>query len=374
MIDEKIVHLAKFFPPHKGGIEKITSIFANNNENSKISIIAFSNKVTPNIRKKNLNVIICKSLFEGYSQPFSFKYIYQGIKGLLKSDIVHVHAPNILAFMVLLLPLRRKIIVHWHSDIIHYHNFRFIIRPIENFILNKATRIVCATQNYYESSKILSKYESKISIIPYGIKKNKHGQNIISNKIKVLVKKLRHKKIIISVGRLIKYKGFDKLVDVGNFLSEDCIILIIGNGPLKYSLSQKIIKNKLQNKVRILNNISNEDLAFLLTNSNLYCCLSINRQESFGISLIEALMHKLPIYSEDIAGSGVSYVNSNGVTGINTKSIDAQRTAIKINALLSNKEKMKEMSNNAYARYKKLFTEDGMLLSFKNLYKDVLKN
>ena len=320
MINQKIVHLAKFFPPHKGGIEKITSIFANNNENSKITIIAFSNKFTPNIRKRNLNVIICKTLFESYSQPFSFNYIYQGIKGLLKSDIVHVHAPNILAFMVLLLPFRRKIIVHWHSDIIHYHNFRFIIKPIENLILNKAAKIVCATQNYYESSKILSKYKNKISLIPYGIKKNQNTQNIISNKIKVLVKELRQKKIIISVGRLIKYKGFDKLVEVGNFLSEDCIILIVGNGPLENSLSQKIIKNKLQKKVKILNNISNEDLAFLLKNSNLYCCFSINRQESFGISLIEALMHKLPIYSEEIAGSGVSYVNPNGITGINTKS------------------------------------------------------
>ncbi len=374
MINQKIVHLAKFFPPHKGGIEKITSIFANNNENSKITIIAFSNKFTPNIRKRNLNVIICKTLFESYSQPFSFNYIYQGIKGLLKSDIVHVHAPNILAFMVLLLPFRRKIIVHWHSDIIHYHNFRFIIKPIENLILNKAAKIVCATQNYYESSKILSKYKNKISLIPYGIKKNQNTQNIISNKIKVLVKELRQKKIIISVGRLIEYKGFDKLVEVGNFLSEDCIILIVGNGPLENSLSQKIIKNKLQKKVKILNNISNEDLAFLLKNSNLYCCFSINRQESFGISLIEALMHKLPIYSEEIAGSGVNYVNPNGITGINTKSIDAQRTAIKINKLLSNKEKMKVMSNNAYARYKKLFTEERMLLSFKNLYKDILKN
>ena len=372
MINQKIVHLAKFFPPHKGGIEKITSIFANNNENSKITIIAFSNKFTPNIRKRNLNVIICKTLFESYSQPFSFNYIYQGIKGLLKSDIVHIHAPNILAFMILLIPLRRKIIVHWHSDIIHYHNFRFIIKPIENFILNKVARIVCATQNYYESSKILSKYKNKISLIPYGIKQNKNSQSIITNKINVLVKKLRQKKIIISVGRLIEYKGFDKLVEVGNFLSEDCIILIVGNGPLKNSLSQKIIKNKLQKKVKILNNISNEDLAFLLKNSNLYCCFSINRQESFGISLIEALMHKLPIYSEEISGSGVSYVNPNGVTGINTKSIDAQQTAIKINKLLSNKEKMKEMSNNAYARYKKLFTEEKMLLSFKNLYEDVL--
>ncbi len=374
MINQKIVHLAKFFPPHKGGIEKITSIFANNNENSKITIIAFSNKFTPNIRKRNLNVIICKTLFESYSQPFSFNYIYQGIKGLLKSDIVHVHAPNILAFMVLLLPFRRKIIVHWHSDIIHYHNFRFIIKPIENLILNKAAKIVCATQKYYESSKILSKYKNKIALIPYGIKKNQNTQNIISNKIKVLVKELRQKKIIISVGRLIEYKGFDKLVEVGNFLSEDCIILIVGNGPLENSLGEKIIKNKLQKKVKILNRISNEDLAFLLKNSNLYCCFSINRQESFGISLIEALMHKLPIYSEEIAGSGVNYVNPNGITGINTKSIDAQRTAIKINKLLSNKEKMKVMSNNAYARYKKLFTEERMLLSFNNLYKDILKN
>ena len=114
----------------------------------------------------------------------------------------------------------------------------------ENLILNKAAKIVCATQNYYESSKILSKYENKISLIPYGIKKNQNTQNIISNKIKVLVKELRQKKIIISVGRLIEYKGFDKLVEVGNFLSEDCFILIVGNGPLENSLSQKIIKNK----------------------------------------------------------------------------------------------------------------------------------
>ena len=374
MNNQKIIHLAKYFPPHKGGIEKITSTFSQDNKVFNIKIIAFSNKKTSKIRKKNLNIITCKTLFESFSQPFSFKYIYHAIKGILFSKVIHVHAPNILAFMILLLPFRKKIIIHWHSDIIHYHNLRFIIYPIEKIILNKATKIVCATENYYQSSKILSNYQNKMVIIPYGVKKEKIVLSKISKKIKTLIYELKEKKILISVGRLVKYKGYEKLIDVARFVNEDSIILIIGNGPLQKSLNKTINTNKLQKKIKILNNISNVELIYLLKNSSLYCCLSINRQESFGITLIEALMNKLPIYSEKIVGSGVERVNLNNITGINIKPLNPQKTALKINELLKNEKKLEAMRNNAYKRYKRLFTADLMLKTFKNLYNEILKN
>lgn len=374
MVSQKIIHLAKYFPPHKGGIEKITSIFSKDKEISNIKIIAFSNRHSSKIRKQNSNVILCKTFFECFTQPFSFKYIYHAIKGILDSNIIHVHAPNILAFIILLLPIKKKIIIHWHSDIIHYHYFRFVIYPIEKIVLNKATKIICATKKYYKASKILSKYENKILFIPYGVREDKIVSKEISKKIKVLINELKEKKIIISVGRLIKYKGFEKLIDVAHFTDDDTIILIIGNGSLKKSLSKKIITNKLQKKIKILNNISNAELTYLLKYSSLYCCLSINRQESFGISLIEALMNKLPIYSEKIDGSGVGWVNLNDITGINIKPLNPQETALKINKLLKNKKRLETMSDNAYRRYKKLFTADLMLKSFKKLYNDILKN
>lgn len=369
---QKIVHLAKYYPPHKGGIETITSIFDQKKSNYNITFVAFSQKIS-NISFSQKNKIIrCKVLFSIFSQPYSFRYILASLREIKDADIIHVHAPNIIAFLILLISVNKNIIIHWHSDIIDYHGFKIVINAIEKLVLNKSKRIVCATKNYSQASETLSDYGGKITHIPYGSQENRFIKKKVSLKIKKILDNLGNKKILLSVGRLVKYKGFDDLINLASVMSNEYYFLIIGNGPLKNKLRNKISNKNLTDKIMILDNVPDNDLTFIYKKSSLYLCFSKNRQESFGIALIDALHNRLPIYSRIINGSGINLVNLNGTTGINTKLTNIKLIGEELNQLLNNKKKILIFRDNAYNRYQQLFTKKTMLESFNKLYIEII--
>ncbi|KKS12999.1 MAG: Glycosyl transferase group 1 [Candidatus Magasanikbacteria bacterium GW2011_GWA2_41_55] len=70
-------------------------------------------------------------------------------------------------------------------------------------------------------------------------------------------------KIILSVGRLVKRKGFDKVIEVMPRLLKrvpDLKYMIIGNGPEATALQTQIVESGLSDSIEILENISDEEL------------------------------------------------------------------------------------------------------------------
>jgi len=69
-----------------------------------------------------------------------------------------------------------------------------------------------------------------------------------------------HKNVVISVGRLIPSKGYDLSLDAFKILKEkgiDFTWIILGDGPLKAFIKEKINEYGLERKVKLLGNIPN---------------------------------------------------------------------------------------------------------------------
>lgn len=109
-------------------------------------------------------------------------------------------------------------------------------------------------------------------------------QNVIKNKQIVNCQNRN----ILFVGRLAISKKVDKIIKAISLLNDNNKIkfIVVGDGPEK----EKLIKlaNKLKINTTFMGRVSHEEIYQLYRNSEIY--ISLSESESFGISLVEALL------------------------------------------------------------------------------------
>lgn len=373
----KIVHFAKFYFPDSGGIETVTRDIAEFTADNSIptTVICFAHNKSPHIEKINeVQVIRSKILFTLASQPFSLAYIYYCIIESFNSNIIHLHAPNILASIAaILISFRKKIVIHWHSDILNKGILNIFVMPFQKLMLIRANKIVVTSNEYFNSSRELKNYLYKTCVIPIGVKSNASLQNTVDNISQNLINLTTEKKVILSVGRLVDYKGFDSLIKSSTDILNDAIIVIVGDGPERLKLQKLINDLKLNDRVYLLGKISNVDLNYLYNSASLFCLLSNSRSEAFGVVLVEALSYALPIVSTNLSGSGMNWINQHGITGYKVNLDDPISISIACNNILNSELLRSKFSRNALNRYLLNFTDQKMNEMFLNLYKEFIK-
>lgn len=367
----RVVHLGKYYPPDKGGIENVTQNIAEGIASKRflITVICFkSTKIKKNKSPPFVRILRAPVLATIKSQPIGIRYFFLCLYYIKRSDIVHLHAPNLLASMsILFLNKKTRLITHWHSDIINKGLLEKIVAPLQNILLNKSDTILVTSKAYFNSSKTLAPYKNKIDIVPIGIPDISVG--IKNHKLPLdLEKKIEGKKIILSVGRLVHYKGFELLIHASKFLSPNTIIIIAGNGPLKMVLKNLVLHTKSSDRILLLNKISTDHLHALYKKASLFCLPSINRSEAFGVVLLEALAFGLPIISTKIKGSGTSWVNKHEETGLVVKNNDSKSIALACNRILNSKSLRNKFSKGSRKRYLQLFTIKKFLNRIRGIY------
>jgi glycosyltransferase involved in cell wall biosynthesis len=178
------------------------------------------------------------------------------------------------------------------------------------------------------------------------------------------------KYVIFSCGRLVYYKGFHVLIDAAEYLPDNCIIRIAGEGKLREQLAGQISVKKLSHKVSLLGRISDEQFEQEMQACFLFCLPSVQRSEMYALVQVEAFCHGKPVVSTNIPRSGVPEVNRDGVTGFTVDVDNPQAMADKIKLLLDDRELYGMFCKNALARGKDLTDKnifDKYIELFKNL-------
>lgn len=154
-------------------------------------------------------------------------------------------------------------------------------------------------------------------------------------------------KQLISVGRLDKIKGFDILIDIFNIFQDshpDWVLHIIGDGPERQNLQNKINQLNLQNKVSLCGTKLSKELEKEYLNSSLYLMTSFS--ESFGLVLVEAASFGLPSIAFDSA-KGAAEIIENDKTGFLIPNRNIDIFLEKLNELVENSEKQKIFAKNS---------------------------
>lgn len=284
-------------------------------------------------------------------------------------DIIHIHHPDPMAALALRMSgFKGKVILHWHSDILKQRILLRFYSPLQRWLLKRSDRIFCTSPAYLEASPFLEGFRHKAVSVPIGIE----PLECDPAGAEALRARYPGKKIIFSMGRLVGYKGYGYLVEAAAQLPDDHIVVIAGDGPLKGELSARIGSLGLDGKVLLTGYLDNKRAAEWFSACDIYVMSSIWKTEAFGIVQIEAFSCGKPVVATRIPGSGVSWVNKHGVSGLNVEPKNSSALAAAILEISSNSDTFVKFSDGALKRYKSLFTLDGMIDNVLNNYNNIL--
>ena len=361
---KKVLHISKYYYPYFGGIEDVVYNIVDELRAQYLQrVICFNHDRTGTIRTMDNGVEIVRvnTPFVIASQPISFSYLWYLRKEIqtFQPDVIHVHFPNPLITMYLwMLDLHgAKLIIHWHADVIGKSALYKLYRPLERKALQRADAIIATSQQYIEKSKPLQDFRDKIIILPNIVNEEKMRLLVgEEQEVQRIREQYAGKKIVLFMGRHVEYKGICHLLQAAQYLDDDCLVLIGGTGELTQVLTQKA--KTLKDKVRFIGRLPGLEMKYHMYAASVFAFPSIDRREAFGVVLAEALYCGLPAVSFNIEGSGTTWVNQNGQTGIVVDTMDAKLYAEAINTLLRDEPLRLQYSEAAKQWVRENFLKD----------------
>ena len=359
-----------------GGVETfISDLLINGIDLKKFNIRVFSctNGKSRIIRQDGITFYLYKNLFTFASTPISLGYFLNFKKHMDWADIIHNHFPwPIFDFLNSIFKVNKPIVVTYHSDVIRQKFLNMFYNYFVYRSLSKAFKIATTSENYKNSSPILSlaEIEKKCLAIPLST-----NHFLLSSSNDVIYNTLRkydllNKSYIIFIGALRYYKNLDLLLEAAPYIIAD--IVIIGDGPSKLKYL-KFVKNRDIRNVHFLGLVNDFDKHLLLSQSSLLVLPSHLRSEAFGLVLLEASMHGKPMVTMEI-NTGTSFVNLDNVTGFVIKSNNFIKLFLAINKILSDSSLAIKMGSNARARFNKFFRKKTMINKYEHLYLHAIKS
>lgn len=359
----RILNLTKFYHPYRGGIETVCKNITDSNiEAGLTSDVLCANTVFKNeIDEVNGAKVYRSARILSAKSTSICPYMPSQLRKLIPEyDLIHVHFPDPMTALSLFLTKPNiPFIVHWHNDIIKQQNLMAFYGPLQRWCLENAKSIIVTTQTYFENSQDLLPFKDKVKIIPIGIPSDEPPKE----------RSLSEIKNILTVGRLAYYKGIDVLIETAKLLPDNYHFRVVGDGELKELLQSKIEENNLSHKVRLVGQKVGQELRDEFSKSDLFCFPSKLKAESFGVVLIEAMTHSLPIVACNIPGSGVPWVTQHEVTGLNVSPQNPQDLADALTKVLENPTLYKIYSQNSYRRFQEVFKLNQMMDKIWKVYR-----
>lgn len=227
-----------------------------------------------------------------------------------------------------------------------------------NNIIGKALRYIKYNVRHAKDDKSILLCVSAYAASDYnsiGLFKNKtykwgyFPKTIQYKNINELVKN-KTQNSIIWVGRLVKWKHPDVVIEIAKKLKENNIdfnIKMIGNGEMKEELIERINSYKLNKEITLFaDGMSPEDVRKNMEEAQIYMFTS-DYGEGWGVVLNEAMNSGCACIASKAAGSS-PYLIKDGINGYLYDYSDINDLFIKTKELLINKEKQNNFSINAY--------------------------
>ena len=361
-----ILQVGKFWPPHYGGIETHLRELCTGLASVVDIDVVVSNVGRSYVQEQDgdMRVTRIPTFARVASAPLSPSML--GFLRETSADLVHIHLPNPPAEIAYLLSGHRgKLVVTVHSDIVRQRVMAKLLSPTLNALLRRADAIVSFSPSRLEHSPVLQRFRDKCHVIPHGIPFELYDE--VNSAQVDEIRSFYRKPIILAVGRLVYYKGFDYLIRAMRNI--DAHLLLIGEGPLHRELLEQVMVSGVQEKVTLLGNVS--DLRPYYHACDVFALPSIAVSEAFGIVQLEAMACGKPVVNTQLP-SGVPWVSQNGLTGITVPPADSDALAEAVSLLLSQPELAQRYGRSARRRVEQEFATERMLARTLGLYSRVL--
>lgn len=314
--NKRILLITKNYPPQIGGIETYVISLAEKlkTNNCNIRIINAPPRNTFLLLKSDLNLIWkILYIFSEFSRfsIFLLKIIFVGIPLSLFADIIWCTDWTLAPFGFFLSKISYSnsyLTLHWKEVV--WGNIFY--QKIIAFFWHRTDKIFIVNKNIYES--FLSKkhsFHGTIIYSPHSLefywkKRRRHSftRESLFNQLNIPAHFIDNRIFLLSIGRFIPRKGFHWFLErVFSAVNQDHFYyIIVWSGPMYYAYDKIVQKYWLKNKVFILQNINDDLKNQLLSSADYFIMPNIeikNDIEGFGLVLIEAHSHWIPIICSD---------------------------------------------------------------------------
>lgn len=286
-----------------------------------------------------------------------------------KADLVHLHMPNPFGAAAYLASGHNgPLIVTWHFDVVRQRLMKRLFKPLFKRILSQAWAVVATSPNIAESSEVLQAVRGRVRVIPYGIDHEPYDR---CRESEVAAIRQRYgSKIVLGVGRLIYYKGFQYLLSA---MSEvDAKLLIVGEGPLREELQRQVQAEGTTDRVEFIGEKTSEQLIPFYQACDVFVLSSV-RGEAFGIVQLEAMAAGKPVVNT-MLDSGVPFVSRDHESGYTVAPHDSKGLAEAINRLLEDEPLRLRYGREGKLRMQREFSVREMTQATLKLYGEALSD
>ncbi|MDK9723942.1 MAG: glycosyltransferase family 4 protein [Sterolibacteriaceae bacterium MAG5] len=155
-----------------------------------------------------------------------------------------------------------------------------------------------ASTSLYNARQIEGRYGRKVRVIHNGVDTDRFHPHPRQPEIAGLPKDAR---VIVSLGRLVGWKGLHIIVESMTGLPPDVHYLVIGEGPEREALQRQATNLGVSARIHFAGRVPHAELPRWLSLGDIFVQPSIG-EEAFGISVVEAMACGLPVLASDNGG------------------------------------------------------------------------
>ncbi len=364
----RVLQVYKDYYPVVGGIENTVRMLATEiSRRPGFEMIVLTTSTGPRTERLTIDgveVIKAGRQLTVASTPISWPLFAE--LGKLRPDITHLHFPYPWGEIAYLLAGRGRMILTYHSDIIKQAGLLRFYEPFLWRLLDRAEVIVATSPNYVESSPYLRRVAGKCTIVPCAVDIERF-ERVDATKVEG-VRDRFGRPFVLFVGVFRYYKGLPYLIEAMKCV--DARLVLVGQGPLESDLRALVAQFGLGEKVLFAGPVADEDLPSYYQAADVYVLPASQRSEALGMSPMEAMACGVPVVTTEL-GTGTSYVNLHGLTGLVVPPTDVVALAGAINRLLGDGELRRTMGEAGRQRVREVFAKEVVVDQMAELYLSV---
>ncbi len=213
--------------------------------------------------------------------------VFMIIKG---REIKVVHSQGLVAGavgVVLGNLFNKKVLISTHS--IYHFPKKGLYRQFVKFLFDRSSKVLTLSEQSKSEVINLGLSESKVSVFRYWV-----NQEIFKPMDQIKARKilnLPNSFICLFVGRLVEVKGINELLNAAQLMKNECIFLIVGDGPLSNQI--RMVESRDTNLI-FRESIDNDELPLYYNAADVLIVPSTH-EEGFGRVILEALSCGLPV-------------------------------------------------------------------------------
>ncbi len=366
----KVLHVGKYYPPVRGGMEKVLELLCETEGKSVDTRALVVNNRPITVHENIRGVPVTRVASFGVVRSVSISPTFPFWLRHYRSDVVVIHEPNTLGlFCHFLTRPSGRLVVWFHSEVVRQRWLYMLHRPFLRRALRRADRVVVSSPKLVDHARELQEFRPKCAVIPFGIDAQRLALTpAIAHRVNRLRKQLCSP-IVLFVGRMIEYKGVDILLHALRGLKATAVL--VGTGPLLSFLKNLATELGIQEQVVFCGEVEENEVVALYNACDVFVLPSVSRNEAFGIVQLEAMACGKPVVSTNLP-SGVPWVNRHGETGLVIPPGDVEALREALARLLADPELRNEMGKRGQERVAAEFTPERMASRTMALYREIL--